>query len=119
MRYLDVRFDSGGLQCAATVYRPSNATGPVGCVVMANGIKLTRKDGIPDYVQRFADSGFPVLAFDYRHWGDSSGEPRRMVSLRCQLEDWQAAVEYARGLEGVDPERVAFGACRWVADWRW
>ena len=107
MRHLDVSFHSGGLQCAATLYRPSGATGVVGCVVMGNGITLTRKDGIPDYAQRFADSGFTVVAFDYRHWGDSGGEPRRVVSLRRQLEDWRAAVQYARGLEGVDPAQVA------------
>jgi len=103
----DVSFDSGGVHCAATVYRPSGATGVVGCVVMGNGITLTRKDGIPYYAQRFADAGFAVVAFDYRHWGDSGGEPRRTVSLRRQLEDWRAAVQYARGLEGVNPERVA------------
>jgi dienelactone hydrolase len=107
MRYLDVKFPSGRMQCAATVYRPDGATDVLGCVVMGNGITLTRKDGIPDYAQRFADSGFAVVAFDYRHWGDSSGEPRRVVSLRRQLEDWQAAVQYARGLEGVDPAQVA------------
>jgi len=95
------------MSCAATVYRPDSATGPVGCVVMGNGITLTRTDGIPDYAQRFADSGFTVVAFDYRHWGDSSGEPRRCVSLRRQLEDWRAAVQYARGLDGVDPAQVA------------
>jgi uncharacterized protein len=107
MQHGDVNFDSGGLQCTATVYRPSGATGVVGCLVMGNGITLTRNDGIPDYAQRFAGAGFAVLAFDYRHWGDSGGEPRRLVSLRRQLEDWEAAVQYARGLEGVDPERVA------------
>lgn len=107
MQRIDVNFDSSGLQCAATVYRPSGATDVVGCVVMGNGITLTRKDGIPDYAQRFARAGFAVLAFDYRHWGDSGGEPRRVVSLRRQLEDWRAAVQYARGLEGVDAERVA------------
>jgi hypothetical protein len=26
MQHVDVNFDSGGLQCAATVYRPSGAT---------------------------------------------------------------------------------------------
>jgi dienelactone hydrolase len=48
-----------------------------------------------------------VLAFDYRHWGDSGGEPRRWVSLARQLEDWHAAVNYARQLDGVDAERIA------------
>src|SRR5207302_11155569 len=79
----------------------------VGCVVMGNGITLTRTDGLPAYATRLADAGFAVLAFDYRHWGDSDGEPRRWLSLARQLEDWHAAVNYARGLEGVDAERIA------------
>ncbi len=29
------------------------------------------------------------------------------VSVRGQLEDWRAAIRFARGLEGVDPERIA------------
>jgi pimeloyl-ACP methyl ester carboxylesterase len=107
MRHQEVSFDSRGLRCTATVYRPGGATGAVRCVVMGNGITLTRKDGIPDYAQRFANAGFAVVAFDYRHWGDSGGEPRRLVSLKHQLEDWRAAVHYARGLDGVDPEQIA------------
>ena len=43
----------------------------------------------------------------YRHWGESEGEPRRWISIRRQLEDWRAAVAYARGLEAVDPQRIA------------
>jgi dienelactone hydrolase len=73
---------------------------------MGSGVTLTRKDGIPDYAERFARAGFVALAFDYRHWGGSEGEPRRWVSLRRQLEDWRGAVNYARGLEGVDAERI-------------
>jgi uncharacterized protein len=107
MRRMEASFESGGMNCAATVYRPDTVVGPVGCVVMGNGITLTRNDGIPDYAKRFADAGFAVLAFDYRHWGDSGGEPQRWVSLARQLEDWHAAVSYARGLEGVDAERIA------------
>jgi pimeloyl-ACP methyl ester carboxylesterase len=107
MSELDVSFYSGGLPCAATVYRPRATTAVSGCVVMGSGLTLTRTDGIPDYARRFADAGLAVLAFDYRHWGESGGEPRRLVSLRRQLEDWRHAVEYARELQGVDPERVA------------
>jgi pimeloyl-ACP methyl ester carboxylesterase len=103
----DVDFDSGGLRCAATLYRPDAGSAPVACVVMGSGGTLTRKDGIPGYAQRFAGGGFAALAFDYRHWGDSAGEPRRWLSIGRQLEDWRAAVHCARRLEGVDPRRVA------------
>ena len=81
-------------------------------MVLGNGITLTRKDGIPDYAQHFANAGFVVLAFDYRHWGESDGEPRRRVSLGRQLEDWRAAVNDERGLDGVEPERIAVWARR-------
>ena len=100
-------FSVDGLACAATLYRPEGGEGPVPCVVMGHGFSLTRRDGIPDYAERFAAAGLAVLAFDYRHWGDSEGQPRRFFSLRRQLEDWRAAVACARGLEGVDPDRIA------------
>ncbi len=74
---------------------------------MGHRFTLTRRDGIPEYAERLADAGFAVLAFDYRHWGDSTGRPRRWISLREQLGDWQAAVEHARSLESVDADRVA------------
>jgi dienelactone hydrolase len=74
---------------------------------MGHGGTLTRRDGIPEYATRLVAGGFAALAFDYRHWGDSDGEPRRWLSIRRQLEDWRAAVGYARGLAGVDPDRIA------------
>jgi pimeloyl-ACP methyl ester carboxylesterase len=74
---------------------------------MGSGGTLTRKDGIPAYARRFAAGGLAALAFDYRHWGDSAGEPRRLLSIGRQLEDWRAAVDFARRLEGVDARRVA------------
>jgi dienelactone hydrolase len=99
-------FESGGSRCAATLYRPGSTTGPVPCVVMGPGITLTRGDGIPDYAARLAAAGLAALAFDHRHWGDSEGEPRRHVSIRRQLADWRAAVACARGIAGVDADRI-------------
>jgi dienelactone hydrolase len=105
---LDVEFLSGGVVVAGTIYRPASSTAsvPGACVVMGHGFTLTRRDGVPDYAWRFASAGLTVLSFDYRHWGDSAGEPRRWVSVTQQLEDWRAAVAHARTLDEVDPERV-------------
>ncbi len=100
-------FSSGSTHCAATVYRGGSAPGLTPVVVMGNGITLTRRDGIPAYAERFTAAGFTVMAFDYRHWGDSGGEPRGWVSISRQRQDWRAAVAFARALPGVDPDRVA------------
>jgi pimeloyl-ACP methyl ester carboxylesterase len=51
-----------------------------------------------------------ALVFDHRGFGDSSGEPDVFEPSR-QLEDWRAAIAFARSLPGVDPDRVAtFGS---------
>jgi acetyl esterase/lipase len=96
-----------GDSCAATLYLPERASGPLACVVMGAGGTLTQRDGIPDYAQRFAAAGLAALSFDYRHWGESDGEPRRRASVPRQLEDWRSAVAYARGLPEVDSRRIA------------
>jgi pimeloyl-ACP methyl ester carboxylesterase len=100
-------FTSGGARCAATVYRPQGVTEPTPLIVMAHGLTLTRRDGIPAFARRFAATGYTVVAFDYRHWGDSDGHPRGWFSFSRQQGDWRAAVAFARQLGGVDPGRVA------------
>lgn len=93
---------------AATFYSPTDgAAGCTPCVVMGAGGTLTRRDGIPAYAERLASAGFAALSFDYRHWGDSDGLPRRLVSIPRQLADWRSAVACARASEGVDPDRIA------------
>jgi uncharacterized protein len=78
----------------------------VPCVVMGNGATLTRHEGLLDYAERFAAGGVAVLAFDYRHFGDSPGEPRQRFRTSLQLCDWGSAVAFARRQEGVDEDRI-------------
>jgi len=104
----ELRFASDGEECAATLYRPAaSAEAAVPCVVMANGANLTRRDGPPLYAERFAAAGFAALTFDFRHVGDSGGEPRQLVDYRRQRPDFAAALAFARTLEGIDPDRIA------------
>ncbi len=102
----DVTFDSGGESCAAWLYEP-DGDGPHPCVVLAHGFGGTREARLWAYAERFRDAGVTALVFDYRYFGDSTGEPRQLISIRRQLEDWRAAISYARSLDGVDPERIA------------
>src|SRR4051794_28072423 len=102
----DVSFESGGERCAAWLYEPDGA-GPHPIAVLAHGFGGTRKARLWAYAERFAEAGIAALVFDYRHFGDSGGEPRQLLDIRRQLGDWRAAVACARGLDGIDPDRVA------------
>jgi len=73
---------------------------------MAHGFSLTRHDGLAAYAERLAGAGAAVLVFDYRHLGDSPGQPRQRFRKAAQLEDWRAAVAAARALPQVDPARI-------------
>ena len=106
MERSELRFPSGGGECAAWLCRPGSGAGAVPCVVMGHGATLTRHEGLAGYAQRFADAGVAVLAFDYRHFGDSPGEPRHRFRISRQLRDWRSAVAFARGLDGIDAGRV-------------
>jgi len=103
-------FLSHGVRCAAWhVDAGSDAlTGAEGrpCVVMAHGFSGTRDTGLLSFAEAFAAAGADVLAFDYRGFGDSEGEPRQDVSIRRQRQDLHAAVAAARNLPGVDRDRI-------------
>lgn len=103
----EIRFASGGAECAAWLYRAVGVTGPVPCAVMASGLSCVRGQRLDAFAERFAAAGFAALAFDYRHFGDSGGEPRSLISAARQRQDWRAALAYARALEEVDAGRIA------------
>lgn len=102
----DLEFASGGERCAAWLYRPEGK-GPHPCVVLGHGLAGTRAGRLWAYAERFRDAGIAALAFDYRHFGDSAGEPRQLLSIGRQHEDWRAAIAFAGSLEGIDPARIA------------
>lgn len=101
----DTTFDSHGTACAAWMYRPFEVENPP-VVVMAHGFAAIRALRLDAYATRFAEAGYAVLVFDYRGWGDSAGEPRRVLDIGAQQLDWRAAVAYARSIDGVDTSRV-------------
>jgi pimeloyl-ACP methyl ester carboxylesterase len=106
-----VSFDSGGVRCAG-VHLPGQSDAFVGedgrrpCVVLAHGFAGTVDSGLLPFAERFAAAGVDALAFDYRHFGSSDGEPRQLLSILRQLEDYAAAIAFARTLEDIDPDRV-------------
>jgi dienelactone hydrolase len=89
----------------AWVY-PAGGEGPHPAVVMAHGFGAVKAGGLAPFAERFSREGFTAIAFDYRHWGGSSGEPRDEVSVRRQREDYRTVIEWARAEPGIDAARV-------------
>lgn len=108
----DITVDSHGTRCAGWLYRAEAADGerrPI--VVLGHGLGAVKEMRLDAYAERFADAGYHALAFDYRHFGASGGEPRQLLDVDRQREDWHAAIAHARSLPGVDPDRVVlFGS---------
>jgi pimeloyl-ACP methyl ester carboxylesterase len=103
----DVSFHVRGLKVSAWLYLPEHLSTPVPCIIMANGLGGTKDMLLDQYASRYQEAGFAVLVFDYRHFGESEGEPRQLIWIPYQVEDYGAAVEYARSLEEIDPKNIA------------
>jgi fermentation-respiration switch protein FrsA (DUF1100 family) len=108
----EVSFDSNGVRCGGVHLRGqgdafAGEDGRRPCVLLAHGLGGTVDSGLLPYAERFAAAGLDALAFDYRYFGSSDGEPRQLLSAPLQLEDYAAAITFARSLEGVDPKRIA------------
>ncbi len=76
-------------------------------MVLAHGFAFTRDARLDTYAERFVAAGLAALVFDYRHFGASEGRPRHLLDIGRQLEDWRAAIAYARRLDDIDPVRLA------------
>ncbi|HZO05006.1 MAG TPA: alpha/beta fold hydrolase [Solirubrobacterales bacterium] len=106
----DLVFRSQGEDCAAWLYPATAGSAPTPLIVMAHGLSGTRRDRLGPFAERFAAAGVAALVFDHRGFGDSDGTPD-LFHPRRQLDDWRAAIAFARSLPGVDAERIAtFGS---------
>ena len=105
----DVTFSSQGSTCSGWLYLPDTlVTGQrAPAVVMANAISAIKEIALPGYAERFAAAGYVVLAFDYRRFGASEGEPRNHLDPHDQQQDVRNATTWLRAQPEVDPERVA------------
>ena len=104
----ELYFRSGDARCHGWLYMPdgtsSEARPPI--IVMAHGLGAVKALRLSAFAERFQAKGYACLVFDYRHFGESEGEPRELLSLDRQREDWRAAVAFARSLSEVDARRV-------------
>jgi alpha-beta hydrolase superfamily lysophospholipase len=90
---------------------PSEGDAPaIPLVVIAHGLSGTRRDRLGAFAECFAAAGIAAMVFDHRGFGDSGGKPDLFHPAR-QLEDWRAAIAFARSQPRIDADRVAtFGS---------
>ena len=91
----DVSFTSGEDTCAAWLYLPAGVASPP-VVILGHGLGATREMRLDAFAERFAQAGIAALAFTYRHFGDSGGQPRQLLSIKRQLADWDAAIAWVK-----------------------
>lgn len=102
----DVTVVSDHVPLAAWYYRPAGRAGPAPVVVMAHGLSGVKEQGLDRYAEVFAAAGFAVVVFDHPCFGASGGTPRQEVHPERQLRAYRDAITWARGQDGIDPERV-------------
>jgi uncharacterized protein len=95
-----VRIPAGADQeIEAWVYR-AEGEGTHPAIVMAHGLAAVKAGGLAAFTERFCREGVTAIAFDYRQWGGSSGEPREEVSVPHQRQDYRTVIDWAM----TDPE---------------
>lgn len=109
-----VEFKSGGEKVVGTLYLPAAYTpGQKLPAVVVAGPFLNTKEMVPaNYAKALAARGFAALAFDFRYWGGSGGEPRFYESASAKVADIRAAVAHLKGRAEIDAQRIgAVGVC--------
>ncbi|MEM6686842.1 MAG: CocE/NonD family hydrolase, partial [Bacteroidota bacterium] len=109
-----VSFTSEGLNVVGNLYYPANyQEGTAYPAIVCSGSWTTVKEQMAGlYAERFAAEGFITLAFDFRNYGESEGEPRAWENPAMKIQDIKNAVAYLQTLPEVDNANIgAFGVC--------
>lgn len=109
-----VHFKSEGLNLVGNLYYPPNYdAGKQYPAIVSSGSWTTVKEQMAGlYAEKFAENGFITLAFDFRNYGESEGEPRAYENPSMKIQDIKNAVAYLKTLAEVDANNIgAFGVC--------
>lgn len=78
---------------------------PAPVIVLCHGFCGIQSLLLPTVAHQFTQAGYVVVTFDYRGFGDSSGERGRLVPMR-QLEDIQAVIHWVCQEQMLDAQRI-------------
>lgn len=109
-----VTFKSEGETLVGNLFLPtSKKEGEKLPAVVVGGAWLTVKEQMASfYARRLAEQGLAALAFDFRNFGESGGEPRQYESGEAKTQDFKSAVTFLQSQPVIDPERIGgLGIC--------
>jgi fermentation-respiration switch protein FrsA (DUF1100 family) len=89
----------------AWVYSPEGS-GPHPAIVMAHGIGGIKAGGLGPFAERFREEGFAAIAFDYRNFGGSGGQPREVLSVPRPRADYSTVIGWAAEQPYIDPRQI-------------
>jgi fermentation-respiration switch protein FrsA (DUF1100 family) len=102
-----ITFPSGGSHCAADLYLPPGfdpgRSWPA--LILCHGFTVLKRSLQPEG-KFFAEAGYVTLAIEYRHFGESGGEPRGRLFPMQEVEDARNAISFLQRLPGVDANRI-------------
>ena len=101
----NIQFNSGNDKCSGWIYK-TNKSEKSPCIILAHGFAGTKEMRLDSFAEKFACSGYNALVFDYRHFGTSDCQPRQLLSIKKQHEDWHAAIKYAETLPYIDSTKI-------------
>jgi len=102
---LPVTFDSEGSLLQGNLYLPPDPSPAPGIIV--TGSWTTVKEQMAGlYAERLAERGFVALAFDFRNWGASEGNPRQYESPERKLRDIANAATFLKERPEVKPDSI-------------
>ncbi|GAA2605250.1 MULTISPECIES: alpha/beta hydrolase [Streptomyces] len=114
VRVEGVALPSEGVELRGDLYLPAaQSAGEASPAVLVAGSWLTVKEQMAGrYAAGLARRGLTALAFDFRGYGTSKGDPRDFESPERKIADISSAVEYLKTRPEVDAARIgALGIC--------
>lgn len=109
-----ISFDSEGAKLSGNLFLPPNfdASKKYPAVVVSGSWTTVKEQMAGLYAEKLAEKGFITLAFDFRNFGESEGEPRFYESPELKKVDIKNAVSFLESRSEVDNAKVgAFGVC--------
>ena len=98
-----VHFKSEGLNIVGHLFYPANyEMGKQYPAIISSGSWTTVKEQMAGlYAEKIAHKGFITLAFDFRNYGESEGEPRTYENPSMKIEDIKNAAAFLNTLPEV------------------